>query len=48
MTGSSRKVVLAKRREGMPDASNFRVKEERLAPLGDGMVRVAGKLLLAP
>ena len=37
---SNRKVVLAVRPEGGPDASNFRVEAEALTTLDDGMVRV--------
>ena len=36
----NRRVVLAKRPSGIPDASCFRLEEEELAPLEDGQVRV--------
>jgi hypothetical protein len=37
----NRKVVLAKRPEGLPDASCFRVEEEAVGELADGFVRIA-------
>jgi NADPH-dependent curcumin reductase CurA len=40
LTTSNRRVVLASRPEGVPNASNFRVEEEQLSALGDGQVRV--------
>ncbi len=39
--GPNRKVVLAARPEGMPQASDFRLEEESPASLEDGQVRVA-------
>jgi len=36
----NRRVVLAKRPDGVPDDACFRVEEEKLAPLEDGQVRV--------
>jgi NADPH-dependent curcumin reductase CurA len=36
----NRKVVLARRPDGMPRADDFRVEEESLAPLADGHVRL--------
>jgi NADPH-dependent curcumin reductase CurA len=39
-TEINRKVILAKRPSGIPDASCFRVEEEELTPLDDGQVRI--------
>jgi len=39
-TDINRKVVLAKRPEGIPDPSCFRLEEEELAPLDEGQVRI--------
>ena len=36
----NRKVVLAKRPDGVPDESCFRIEDEELAPLEDGQVRI--------
>jgi NADPH-dependent curcumin reductase CurA len=40
VSGVNRKVVLARRPSGLPEAADFRVEEEALQPLASGMVQV--------